>query len=66
MSNVTKWPYEETHLGFEIEIDANADKYRGGFAWSISKDEGEFDCGLANSVQDALDEARKAIAVLKK
>jgi hypothetical protein len=65
MSKVTTWPYEEIHLGYEIEIDANPDQYRGGFAWSVSKDECEFDCGLANSVQDALNEAHSAIAVLK-
>jgi hypothetical protein len=63
MNNVSviNLPHEETYLGFEIYIETNPDQYREGFAWSISKDDEEYDCGLDFKVQQALVAAYKAI-----
>jgi hypothetical protein len=61
----TDWQsYEEIFHEHEIYIEPNPDHYRGGFSWSVCKDESELDCGLATTVKDALLEAHKAIEVL--
>lgn len=57
-------PHEEMYLEHQIFIDENPDHYRGGFAWSVSKGDTELDCGLAVSIQDAQEEAYKAIVIL--
>jgi hypothetical protein len=53
--------YEEIFHEHEIYIEPNPDHYRGGFAWSVCKDECELECGLATTKDDALAEAHKAI-----
>lgn len=53
--------YEEIFRDYEIFIEPNPDKYRGGFAWSVSKDECELDCGLAPSMDSAIAESHIAI-----
>jgi hypothetical protein len=61
----TNWQnYEEIFHEHEIYIEPNPDHYRGGFAWSICKNECELDCGLATTVEEALIRAHKAIEVL--
>ena len=51
--------YEEEYFGYQIYIEKNRDRYRGGFEWFVCKDENELDAGLAFSVNDSLAEARK-------
>jgi hypothetical protein len=53
--------YEEIFRDHEIYIEPNPDHYRGGFAWSVCKDECELDCGLATSLDEAIAEAHNAI-----
>lgn len=53
--------YEEIFHNHEIYIEPNPDHYRGGFAWSVSKDECEIDCGLATTLDEAITEAHTAI-----
>lgn len=53
--------YEEEYFGYEIYIEKNRDRYRGGFEWSVCKDENELDVGLTFTVNDALSEARKFV-----
>ena len=53
--------YEEIYLGHEIYIEPNRDPYREGFEWSVCKDDVEIDSGLAFSIADALEEARKIV-----
>ena len=60
-----KLSYEEIFRGVEIYIEANPDRYRGGFTWSVCRDENELDTGLAFTKNDALAEARKAIEELE-
>lgn len=57
--------YEEIFHNHEIYIEPNPDHYRGGFAWSVCKDEFELECGLAITVDEALVEAHKAIEDLE-
>lgn len=57
--DATAESYEEEYFGYEIYVEKNRDKYRGGFEWSVCKDENELDAGLAFSVDDAIAEARK-------
>ena len=51
--------YEEEYFGYQIYIEKNRDRYRGGFEWVVCKDENELDAGLAFSINDGLAEARK-------
>lgn len=53
--------YEEVFCEHEIYIEPNPDHYRGGFAWSVCKDDCEIDCGLANSMDEALADAHLLI-----
>ena len=59
-----KLSYENIYRGVEIYIEANPDRYRGGFTWSACRDENELDCGLAFTKNDALAEVRKTIEEL--
>ncbi len=59
-----KLSYEEIFRGVEIYIEANPDLYRGGFAWSVCRDENELDCGLASTEDEAMAEAQRAIEEL--
>lgn len=53
--------YEESYLGFMIFIEPNADRYRGGFEWSVCENDMELECGLDFSVGDALSSAKKIV-----
>ncbi|MFZ6749595.1 hypothetical protein [Undibacterium sp. Ren11W] len=53
--------YEEIFHDHEIYIELNPDHYRGGFAWSVCKDECEIDCGLATTLGEAIAESHMAI-----
>ncbi|GGP52274.1 hypothetical protein [Shewanella saliphila] len=44
---------EETINGFDVYIEPNPDQYRGGFVWSVSKEDAELDSELAFSINDA-------------
>lgn len=50
-----------TYFGYEIYVEKNRDRYRGGFEWFVCKDENELDVGLAFAISDALAEARKFV-----
>lgn len=52
---------EESFQGYEIFIEDNPDKYRGGFMWSISTDDDMWDSGLAFTIEDAMTEAKAAV-----
>jgi hypothetical protein len=56
---------EEILHGYEIFIEGNPDIYRGGFEWSISKDDCVWDSGLAFDVTDAVSDANNAIMALR-
>ena len=56
--------YEEIFLNHEIYIEPNPDHYRGGFAWSVCKNEYELNCGLSITRDEALKEARSSIEKL--
>jgi hypothetical protein len=59
-----KQSYDNIYRGVEIYIEANPDHYRGGFAWSVCRDESELDCGLALTDDAAMAEAQRAIEEL--
>ena len=50
-------PYEEEISGCTIYMEDNPDRWRGGYSWSVCKDEVELDSGLAFDVVDALEQA---------
>lgn len=56
--------YDNIYRGVEIYIEANPDHYRGGFAWSLCREENELDCGLALTENEAMAEAQRAIEEL--
>lgn len=39
-------PYEEELNGYTIFIDVNPDRWRGGFIWSVCKDDVELVSGI--------------------
>ena len=53
--------YEEIYREHEIYIEPNRDSYLEGFEWSVCKDEIELATGLAFSIADSLEEARKTV-----
>lgn len=53
--------YEETYEGRSIFVGPNRDAYRGGFEWSVCKDDVELESGLEFSVDEALKAARQAV-----
>jgi len=57
-------PMNNTHTQYEIDIQSNPDRWRGGFQWVISKAGFELDCGLAFSENDALQDAQQSITKL--
>jgi hypothetical protein len=59
-----KLSYDNIYRGVEIYIEANPDHYRGGFAWSVCREECELDCGLAMTENEAMAEAQRAIEEL--
>lgn len=56
--------YEEIFLSHEIYIQPDRDAYRGGFEWSVCRTGVELDTGLEFTVEDALKQAKAAVAVL--
>lgn len=52
---------DEVYLGHEIHVFPNRDPHRGGFEWSVCKDDAEINAGLDASHEDALNSARGAI-----
>ncbi|MCD1596854.1 hypothetical protein [Rheinheimera aquimaris] len=57
-------PYEEQVNGFIIYIEDNPDRWRGGYSWSVCKDEVLWHEGLTFTISDAIHSANNAIAVL--
>ena len=57
---------EEEFEGYEIYIENNPDHYRGGYEWSVSKDDETLDSDLAFSIESALAEAKDSILALIK
>ena len=57
---------EEEFQGYEIFIENNPDRYRGGFSWSVCKDNEMWDSGLAVTIENAVSEAQNSIAELNK
>lgn len=53
--------YEELYRGFEVYVAPDRDPYRGGFEWSVCKNETEYDAGLTFSIADAITAAREAV-----
>ncbi len=58
--------YEEEFKGFLIFIESNPDRVRGGFEWSVCKDECEFHADLAFTVESAIKYAKEVIESLLK
>ncbi|RYD72328.1 MAG: hypothetical protein EOP53_22130 [Sphingobacteriales bacterium] len=52
---------EEDFQDYQIFIDNNSDKYRGGFEWSISKDDEIFCSDLAFNIESAFSDAQQAV-----
>jgi len=57
---------EEKFGGFDIYIENNPDHFRGGYEWSVSKDDEMLDTGLAFDVDSAINEAQESINNLNK
>jgi len=57
---------EEEFEGYEIYIEDNPDRYRGGYEWSVCKDDEMLDSDLAFSIESAISEAKDSILALKK
>jgi hypothetical protein len=55
---------EENFQGYEIFIESNSDYYRGGFEWSISKDDVIWHSDLAFNIEGALSDAQRTITDL--
>ncbi len=53
--------YEEPYAGHMIFIEPNRDSYRGGFEWSVCRDDTELQCGLEFSAEEALKVSRKYV-----
>jgi len=53
--------FEEPYAGHMIFIEPNRDIYRGGFEWSVCRDDNELQCGLEFSVEEALKASRKFV-----
>jgi hypothetical protein len=53
--------YEEVYLGYEIYVEPNRDPYREGFEWSVCKEDSVIDNGLAFTIPDSVDQARKVV-----
>lgn len=56
--------YEDQFLGYTIYVEVSADRYNPAFSWSVSKDDVEYDSGLAFSKDDAIAEAEAAATKL--
>lgn len=50
-------PYHEVLQTFEIYIDHNPDRWRGGYIWVVSQNNSELETGLCFEVREALHSA---------
>ncbi len=50
-------PYREVFQTFEIYIDHDPDRWRGGYVWVVSKNGHELSSGLSFTASAAVDEA---------
>lgn len=57
---------EEKFESYEIYIENNPDHYRGGYEWSVCKDDEMLDSDLAFSIESAITEAKDSILALDK
>jgi hypothetical protein len=64
MSKKLERTIEEVFERYQIHIVNNPDRYRGGYEWSVSKDNEMLDSGLAFNVEDAILEAKTLIIQL--
>jgi|GEM_PF-2834112 len=55
---------EENFQGYEIFIESNCDYYRGGFEWSIMKDDVIWHSDLAFSIEGSLSDAQRIVTEL--
>lgn len=55
---------EEEFEEYEICIENNPDHYRGGYQWSVCKNDEMLDSGLAFCTESAISEAKDAIIAL--
>lgn len=53
--------YDEEYRGYDIYIESNSDRYRGGYNWSVSDKDGIHEEDLNFSLNDCLANARKYI-----
>lgn len=56
-------PYHEVFQTFEIYIDHNPDRWRGGYVWVVTQNNQELSCGLSFDVGEAAEEARKSVMI---
>lgn len=56
--------YEELLEGYEIFVEENPDRYRGGYTWSISKEDNEIEVGVSFDFNSAISEAHARIKTL--
>lgn len=54
-------PYLEVFQTFEIYIDHNPDRWRGGYLWVVSQNNSELETGLCFEVRIALHSAEAYI-----
>lgn len=57
-------PYHEVFRTFDISIDHNPDRWRGGYIWVVSKNNQELSSGLSFSVAAAVKEAWEAVLLM--
>ena len=57
-------PYHEIFQTFEIYIDHNPDRWRGGYVWGVCKNGQELSSGLSFGVAEAAEEARESVMIL--
>lgn len=52
---------EEVIDDMVIWIEPDPDHFRGGYVWSVSRNQTELDCGLSYSPESARSDAKKAV-----
>jgi hypothetical protein len=57
-------PYHEVFQTFEIYIDHNSDRWRGGYVWVVSKNNQEVSSGLSFSTGASVEEAWDAVLLM--
>lgn len=53
--------HEETYKGYAIFIENSADRYRGGYEYTVSDGDEEIESGLVFTIEDSISEARAFI-----